>query len=180
MKRHRDLLFYDNAEYDGKAPISIIITTLAALAYEDAVNKQRFDNELEVLLTIVESMPKFIETKVVDGYIEMWVTNPKNSHENFAEKWNVDPKRIEAFRFWHNDFIEQLVDLSSVASLPLIREKLKALLGEQTSISAIDKHFYVLNEQREKKNLFVKKTGAISAAVTATPVKANTFFGKRV
>lgn len=180
MKRHRDLLFYDNAEFDGKAPISIIITTLAALAYEDIVSRQRFNNELEVLLTVVESMPRYIETKVVDGSIEMWVTNPKNSHENFAEKWNVDPNRIEAFRFWHNDFVEQLIDLSSVASLPLIREKLKVLLGEQTSINAIDKHFDVLNEQREKKNLFVKKTGAISAVATATPVKANTFFGKRV
>jgi hypothetical protein len=179
MKRHRDLLFYDNFEYDGKAPISIIITTLAALAYADVVNHQRFNNELEVLLTVVESMPKYIKTKVVDGNIEMWVTNPKNIHENFAEKWNVDSKRMEAFRYWHSDFVDKLIDLASVASLPLIKEKLKALLGDKTSISAMDKHFEVLNEKREKSNLFIMKTGAITSAVTATPVKANTFFGKR-
>ncbi|MCI2283741.1 nucleotidyltransferase [Colwellia sp. MSW7] len=178
MKRHRDLLFYDNAEYDGKAPISIIITTLAALAYEDIVNRQRFSNELEVLLTVVESMTKFIETKVVDGKIEMWVTNPRNVHENFAEKWNVDAKRVEAFHYWHRDFVEKLRELASVTSLPLIKEKLNTLIGERSSSKAIEKHYEVLNETRNSNQLFIKKTGAISTAVTATPVKANTFFGK--
>ncbi len=178
MKRHRDLLFYDNAEYDGKAPISIIITTLAALAYEDIVNQQRFSNELEVLLTVVESMTKFIETKVVDGKIEMWVTNPRNVHENFAEKWNVDAKRVEAFHYWHRDFVEKLRELASVTSLPLIKEKLNTLIGERSSSKAIEKHYEVLNETRNSNQLFIKKTGAISTAVTATPVKANTFFGK--
>ena len=178
MKRHRDLLFYDNAEYDGKAPISIIITTLAALAYEDIVNQQRFSNELEVLLTVVESMTKFIETKVVDGKIEMWVTNPKNVHENFAEKWNVDAKRVEAFHYWHRDFVEKLRELASVTSLPLIKEKLNSLIGDKSSSKAIERHYEVLNEIRSSNQLFIKKTGAISTAVTATPVKANTFFGK--
>lgn len=178
MKRHRDLLFYDNAEYDGKAPISIIITTLAALAYEDIVNEQRFSNELEVLLTVVESMTKFIETKVVDGKIEMWVTNPKNVHENFAEKWNVDAKRVEAFHYWHRDFVEKLRELASVTSLPLIKEKLNSLIGDKSSSKAIERHYEVLNEIRSSNQLFIKKTGAISTAVTATPVKANTFFGK--
>jgi hypothetical protein len=142
------------------------------------VIQQSFNNELEVLLTVVESMTGYIETKVVNGKIEMWVTNPKNRHENFAEKWNVDPKRVEAFHYWHSDFVEKLRDLASVTSLPLIKEKLKTLLGEGSSSKAIEKHFEVLNETRESNNLFIKKTGAISTAITATPVKANTFFGK--
>ncbi|MFT5756662.1 MAG: hypothetical protein ACI9LM_001382 [Alteromonadaceae bacterium] len=178
MKRHRDLLFYGNENYQGKAPISIILTTLAARAYKDLVNQQPFNNELEVLLTVVESMTGYIETKVVDGKIEMWVANPKNQHENFAEKWNVDVKRVEAFHYWHSDFVEKLRELASVGSLPLIKEKLNELLGEGTSSSAIEKHYQVLNEKRESNNLFIKKTGAISTVATATPVKANTFFGK--
>ena len=178
MKRHRDLLFFDNNNYDGKAPISIIITTLAASSYKELVIQQSFNNELEVLLTVVESMTGYIETKVVNGKIEMWVTNPKNQHENFAEKWNVDPKRVEAFHYWHSDFVEKLRDLASVTSLPLIKEKLNTLLGEGSSSKAIEKHFEVLNETRESNNLFIKKTGAISTVATATPVKANTFFGK--
>jgi hypothetical protein len=85
---------------------------------------------------------------------------------------------MQAFRYWHADFVEKLKDLASVASLPLIREKLKSLLGEKTSISAVDRHFEVLNKKREKSKLFIMKSGAITTAVTAIPVKANTFFGK--
>jgi len=178
MKRHRDLLFLDNTEYEGKSPISIIITTLASRAYRDAVIQQNFSNELEVLITVVELMTNYIETKVVKGQIEMWVTNPKNEHENFAEKWNVDPKRVEAFHYWHSSFVEKLQELASVQSLDLIRKKLDQLIGEKTSETVVEKHFERLNQSREKNELFVDKTGAISTVVTSTPVKANTFFGK--
>jgi len=174
IKRHRDLLFY---EYDS-APISIILTTLAASAYKDIVTRQSFHNELEVLLTIVESMPQYIETKVIDGKIELWVTNPKNQHENFAEKWNENTKYLEAFRYWHNDIVEKLKDLSSVSLLPLIKKKLDSLLGEDTSSQAIDRHYEIFNNKRESNKLFIKSTGTISTVATATPVKANTFFGK--
>ena len=178
MKRHRDLLFLDNSEYEGKSPISIVITTLASRAYRDAVTGRNFNNELEVLITVVESMTDYIETKVVNGKIEMWVTNPKNEHENFAEKWNTDSKKVEAFRYWHGNFIEKLQELASVQSMALVRKKLEQLIGEGPSEAAIDKRFEYLNEAREKNKLFIAKTGAISTAATSTAVKSNTFFGK--
>lgn len=177
IKRHRDLLFYDNDDYDN-APISIILTTLAASAYKDIVTRQSFHNELEVLLTVVESMPKYIETKIIDGKIELWVTNPKNKHENFAEKWNEDAKYLEAFRYWHNDIVEKLKDLSSASLLPLIKKKLDYLLGEDTSSQAIDRHYEIFNKKRENNKLFINSAGAISTVATTTQVKANTFFGK--
>lgn len=178
IKRHRDLLFHENKEYDGKSPISIILTTLASRAYKDAVVNHTFSNELEVLLTVVESMARYIETKVVDGKIEMWVTNPKNKHENFAEKWNTDQKRIDAFHYWHRDLLEKLRELASVQSISLVKKKLDQLIGEGPSEAAVDKHFERLNEARESNNLYVGKSGTISTAVTTTPVKANTFFGR--
>lgn len=178
MKRHRDLLFLDNSEYSGKSPISIIITTLASRAYKDAVIKQNFGNELEVLITVVESMTNYIETKVIEGKIEIWVTNPKNEHENFAEKWNVDPKRVEAFRYWHTNLIEKLQELASVQSISLIKKRLDQLIGEGPAEDAVDKHFEHLNEARENNKLFVAKTGAVSTVATSTPVQPNTFFGK--
>lgn len=178
MKQHRDLLFHEDKEYEGKAPISIIVTTLASRAYRDAVKSRIYGNELEVLLAVVESMTSYIETKYVAGKIEIWVTNPKNEHENFAEKWNVDPKRIEAFHYWHRNLIEKLKELASVKSIHLIRDKLNQLIGESASEAAVDKHFESFNEERSNNNLFVAKTGALSTVVTSTPVKANTFFGK--
>jgi len=150
----------------------------ASRAYRDAVKSRIYGNELEVLLAVVESMTSYIETKYVAGKIEIWVTNPKNEHENFAEKWNVDPKRIEAFHYWHRNLIEKLKELASVKSIHLIRDKLNQLIGESASEAAVDKHFESFNEERSNNNLFVAKTGALSTVVTSTPVKANTFFGK--
>ncbi|MCG7545945.1 nucleotidyltransferase [Pseudoalteromonas sp. MM17-2] len=177
MKRHRDLLFSATPQLNGKAPISIIITTLAAKVYQDIVTNNVFDNELEVLLTVVERMPEYIERRVYGNRIELWVPNPKNQYENFAEKWNLDPQRIEAFRFWHCDIMAKLRELSTVKSLQFIKARLEELLGESPSKTAIAKHYEVINHNREQQNLFVKSSGAVTTFATCTPVKANTFFG---
>jgi hypothetical protein len=73
LKRHRDVRYNG----DDDKPISIIITTLAAIAY---------DNEselLETLLNVVPRMRQAIENR--NGI--WWVENPVNPQENFAEKW---------------------------------------------------------------------------------------------
>ncbi len=87
LKRHRDKMFESNP--DDK-PISIIITTLAAKAYNgeagvyDAVNR------------ILVTMSTFI--KVEDG--KYYIPNPSNPQENFADKWNSEPTKATAFFDW--------------------------------------------------------------------------------
>ncbi|MBE0513909.1 hypothetical protein [Sulfurimonas sp.] len=73
LKRHRDILFQDDKE---DKPISIIITTLAATAYQGE------DNIHDALITILSELDN-IPTK--DGM--HYVTNPVNPLENFADKW---------------------------------------------------------------------------------------------
>lgn len=73
LKRHRDIHFQDVTE--EVAPISIIITTLAAQAYECCHRMFTFDTELDVLVAIVRMMPHFIERRVVNGRVELWVVN---------------------------------------------------------------------------------------------------------
>lgn len=85
-RRHRDLTFKVD---DPNAPVSIIITTLAALAYGNQLDIQ------EALHAILSSM---------DGYIAYengrWcIPNPSEPNENFADKWNEEPDRRVAF-FW--------------------------------------------------------------------------------
>jgi hypothetical protein len=87
LKRHRDTFFESSPD---KKPISIIITTLAALAYSN--EEDVFDS----LGAIVKGMPHFIENR--DG--QWWVPNPVEPSENFAHKWNEDPERPEAFMRW--------------------------------------------------------------------------------
>ncbi|MCB1781664.1 MAG: nucleotidyltransferase [Candidatus Competibacteraceae bacterium] len=87
LKRHRDCMFADDDEHK---PISIIITTLAAHAY---------DNEPTIagaLQTILKNMDRYIEYP--SG--EAWIANPVNPAENFADKWAEEPKKRENFLQW--------------------------------------------------------------------------------
>lgn len=87
LKRHRDVMFKD--EKDDK-PISIIITTLAAHAYENEASlSQALDN-------VLANMENFIEDR---GGIK-WVSNPVNPKENFADKWQEVPEKQHNFYRW--------------------------------------------------------------------------------
>jgi len=101
LKRHRDLYFEAN---DVVRPISIILTTLAAKAY------QHDEDLTDALLGIVDGMASHIE-RARGAY---FVRNPVEPEENFADKWNEDPKRPQAFYSW----------------LDVLRKDLRAWLSE--------------------------------------------------
>jgi hypothetical protein len=87
LKRHRDVRY--SGDLDDK-PISIIITTLAAAAYQ---------NELELfeaLMGIITRMEASIQ--MIEG--KWWIPNPVNPKENFADKWNEFPQRAQRFFEW--------------------------------------------------------------------------------
>lgn len=76
LKRHRDTVFSGNRE-DSK-PISIIITTLSAQAYNG-------EGELAAALTaILATMDRFVNPTLPR------VPNPVNPDEDFADKWYSD------------------------------------------------------------------------------------------
>lgn len=87
LKRHRDGMFADR--YDER-PISVIITTLAAHAYngEEKVS--------DALYSILANMDRFIER--VGG--QCIIRNPSDPLENFADKWPFHPEREDAFFEW--------------------------------------------------------------------------------
>jgi hypothetical protein len=95
LKRHRDLR-YVNEPDDG--PASIIITTLAARAYEVG------GTLAQVLVDVTSRMPTFVERR--NGVY--WVENPVQPEENFADRWQSHPERRERFFEWieraHEDF----------------------------------------------------------------------------
>ncbi len=92
LKRHRDVMFAGNP--DGK-PISVIITTLAAAAYQGEIE---IDDALDRILS---DMGGLVRTKAPR------VPNPVNPVEDFADKW-ADAKyrhlNLEQ-NFW--DWLEQ-------------------------------------------------------------------------
>jgi hypothetical protein len=103
LKRHRDVMFQPNPKL---APISMIITTLATHAY---------DAETDVyaaLLNVVTRMPEFVRTS------KPWVPNPVNppvppayAGEDFADKWNDNPKLRDAFMMCHVQLLSDVSEL---------------------------------------------------------------------
>ena len=86
LKRHRDVRY--NGDEDK--PISIIITTLAAWAYDNEANLA------DALLNVVPRMRSFVKKR--DGI--WWVANPVNPQENFADKWAENPNKMYVFFSW--------------------------------------------------------------------------------
>ena len=85
LKRHRDIMF--EKDPDGK-PISIIITTLAARAYQ---GESGLESALE---RIVTTMGDFVHSA------DPKVPNPVNPAEDFADKWPDAPRLEDNFWKW--------------------------------------------------------------------------------
>jgi hypothetical protein len=98
LKRHRDMMFRTSPKL---APISMIITNLAAHAYEG-------EPDLFAALTnMVEKMPHFVRTE------KPRVPNPANPAEDYADKWSLDPSLERAFWRWHTQVradLKRLID----------------------------------------------------------------------
>ena len=132
LKRHRDIWFDKNqSAYDAEAkPISIIITTLAAHAYNN-------ENDLQqALLKIVAEMPCHI---VDDSNGVTIISNPVNPLENFADKWQEYPIRKACFMDWLQQAQLDLTRALELNNVQSVGESLRSCLGER-----------VINEGQQK------------------------------
>lgn len=115
LKRHRDIDFEGHPD---DRPISIIITTLAAKAYQNE------EEIYDALVNIVDRMHLFIENR--DG--KWWVANPVEPNENFADRWNEFPSRKECFDKWllrvRRDFVAVAQSKSADEGRVVLSEKL--------------------------------------------------------
>ena len=116
MKLHRDSYYkqQSDARCEGK-PISVILVTLAAKAYNEIVTTEpnAYSSTIEVALEVVARMPKFIDR----GLLGIRVDNPAltgKRGENFADKWNSDKGlRNNEFNAWHGQLTADLDALFS-------------------------------------------------------------------
>lgn len=127
LKRHRDCMYGD----DELKPISIIITTLSAHAYNEE------PTIAEALQSILTHMDEFIAEK--DG--EAYIANPVNPAENFADKWAEDPRKRDTFDAWlaqarqdfglylrGSSYVDMPDELSERLGESLVESVLKAVL----------------------------------------------------
>ena len=168
LKRHRDIMFQRNDDF---SPASIIITTLAAKAYHN-------EGDLyEALSTILSHMSDSIEIR--NGVA--WIPNPVMPAENFAEKWQSEPERANAFYQWLRNAKKQLlVDPLSMYGLDRIGDHYIAVLGELPVKRALNKIGEETRSARNSGSLYVNGLqGGVTTAAAATSkrVKEHTFFG---
>jgi len=85
LKRHRDMVFKDQEDL---RPVSVLITTLAALAYGGEADL------FQALDGILTRMPGLIRPEAPR------VPNPLNPKEDFTDRWEKDHRLEKSFRLW--------------------------------------------------------------------------------
>lgn len=173
LKRHRDMMFNS----DDDKPISIIITTLAAKAYQKEVDV------VSALNNVVENMESFIETRYSPRYNRYikWIANPINDEENFADKWPESPNKEHNFYTWIKKVKSDLTSSYELKGIQRIEESFSKAFGEKTTKISLgnlaDRSF----QKRENGSLFMKHGSGIlgAAGIESTNVKSHSFHGKR-
>ena len=147
-------------------PISIIITTLAAKAYQG-------ENIVEGLYNIVHTMDKYIENR--NGIY--WISNPINDKENFADKWEEAPIKRKNFFDWKDRLQKDVDAILSTLGMYAIQDSLTQPFGRDLIIETFSARAKELKSLRDSNNLKMMTTGVLSTAASI-PVKPHTFYGK--
>lgn len=176
-KRHRDIHF-QNLD-PCLAPISVIITTLASRSYEFCVRNRIYDSELDLLCDVIRCMTFFIQIDESTGRRRWFIWNETTDNENFAEKWNADPRRPHAFYSWHGQLLADLESLAHIEGLDMLTKQLGSAFGRDPAAQALDGMTESVSTARRTNRLVAAPALGLgmSASSVSTPVRANTFFG---
>jgi hypothetical protein len=164
LKRHRDIMFEQDT--DDK-PISMIITTLAAHAYNNEADLY------EALDSIIKGMPNYILTR--NG--SPWIPNPVNPDENFADKWKEKPKKELNFRKWLVRVEEDLSSAFNKTGIHEVADRLKPAFGDRAVNEAVKKMGDDFRTKRESGLLGMAAGTGILSDSGSIPVRDHTFYG---
>ena len=142
LKRHRDVMFRTSP---AMAPISMIITNLAAHAYTG-------ESDLYTALTnVVEKMPQFVRSE------RPRVPNPANPAEDYADKWSLDPRFERYFWQWHTQVRADL-------------KRLPTFITGETLLEDVERTFAVTLGEEELRPFEVDRAQRALAIVRAPAV----------
>ena len=165
LKRHRDIRYEGNPE---DKPISIIITTLAAGAYANETDL------FDALISAVRDMPKGVQTR--NG--EWWIPNPVNPRENFADKWNEEPRKATLFFQWLSQVEADLTAAQQqVGGIHRVGESLAPVFGSEVVQKSIERFGRDMDAAQQRGDLkMATKTGMLGTAGSVVP--KNTWYGE--
>ncbi len=157
------------AEDPDNRPPSILVTTLAARAYNGE------QDLFTATCKVVTGMTNFIEQR----HGSWWIPNPAHEEENFADKWNEYSERRAAFFAWHREISALLGDLAQLQGkgLQVVASRMSDSFGLEPVQRSVERFAERLRRQGEMGALRMGTTGLLSA--TAGPIARNhTFHGQ--
>lgn len=180
LKRHRDQNFVGSNRPD-LAPISVIITTLAGWAYAKCASQQTYSDEFDFITAVIKEMPTFIGIEMRSGKLFYMVENETTAGENFADKWNHDPRRADAFYEWHADALASVESLLQIEGVDQFAESLSQKFGGKKDAvrDTLSNFITPISQARSGGLLSVAPSiGLITApSYGSISVPKNTFFG---
>jgi len=181
LKRHRDQMFCGTKRAE-LAPISIIISTLAAWAYTKCATEQVHDDVFDLITAVIRAMPTFIRREPRVGGEYFVIENETAVGENFADKWNVDARLAIAFFEWHQDALTSVDSLLQIDGIDKYAEALSTKFGAKKDQvkAALASISDPIGHARSAGQLFVSSgVGLITShAFGSVAVPKNTFYGQ--
>jgi len=171
LKRHRDIMFRNREN----KPISIIITTLAALSY---------NGEWSIFSAIKNILSNMVNYIQKNEYGEYEILNPTNVEENFADRWNKQPVRAELFFEWlkraQKDIITEPFEFAG--GLNGLKQQFANSFGGEMAEQTFIVYGKMMGEKSERKELGITNDGHITTqrSRTKTRIQEHTFYGGSV
>ncbi len=152
-------------------PISCIITTLAAKAYNGE------PDVYSTLKSIIGKMTSFITRNGQTGLYE--ILNPVMEAENFAEKWASEPQKAIAFFEWmravQKDILTEPLRLIGIDG---VGDNLKKTLGENVASKAFAEYGRIQNIKVQGGTVRISETTGILSAGGTIKSPAHRNYGK--
>lgn len=164
LKRWRDIYYRDCPDL---APISIVLTTLAAEEYRGQAS------ESEALTGIINGIVARIPTRG-----RLVVLNPVNLKEDLSERWD-NPKVYQAFVRGMLDLQRDWNAILAGEGLDTIGAGMEDVFGSDPVKESFRRYAASVSSARKKSSLGVRPaTGILSTCAASTlPVRPNTFHG---
>lgn len=138
LKAARNHYYQDS---DTSMPSSIVLTTLAAKAYRDAVTSCAYQSMLHVFQAVVANLRKYIVVEWPLGKFHPVLLNPMDSRENFLDAWDNDEKSYRTFCEWQSDvirFIDRMINLDGgEGGIDGAKRELSAAVGDAAATNAV-------------------------------------------
>jgi hypothetical protein len=173
MKRHRDVAFEKKDE--EMVPKSIVINTLAAMAYKHEVSVN--DSLTDILSDI--------SNKIESAHPRIVIKNPVNSSEDITEAWDRNMAAYDSFCEWIFIFKEKWQKVNSSKDMDTIAALLQSMFGELVNTVIREQAERVAAARRLNKlgvsngfsMLRFGDSTSSSAGFLGTTITHNTFFG---